>query len=195
MWIHNKFLACNSIAQHCSEAFHLSHVAIHTQISLHTWCVMHSLSFKTWHTREMHAKTTMIFPFPVFQLWFVCCIRFFPSYSAEVLCVFFRKKKPQMNWCGEFFFVLFSLRFQIIFYCFFPEFFLFKFCFSLIWFSRVCLNHSLLTYKVCLNKHVLFVWACMNVWLHVFIIAIEYILYFCAWIDRQFKRDTYTYTI
>lgn len=80
---------------------------------------------------------------------------FFPF--ACSLCFSFQsmKKKPQMNWCGEIvdslpLCFLRSSHFQIIFYCFCN--FVFMPFYS--WFSRVCLNHSLLTYKVCLNKHV-----------------------------------------
>lgn len=97
----------------------------------------------------------MIFPFPVFQLWFVCCIRIFFHSLALCVSLFSPWKKATnelMWWNRGFTAALFfcSSHFQIIFYCFCN--FVFMPFYS--WFSRVCLNHSLLTYKVCLNKHV-----------------------------------------
>lgn len=116
----------------------------------------HSKCGAQYRDRMRKKTTTMIFPFPVFQLWFVCCIRFFPIQLEFGYLFLLVKKKPQMNWCGEiedFFLALFS-NYILLFFRFL---FLFLFCFSLrvlIWFSRVRLNHSLLTYKVYLNKHV-----------------------------------------
>lgn len=97
----------------------------------------------------------MIFPFPVFQLWFVCCIRIFFHSLALCVSLFSPWKKATnelMWWNRGFTAALFfrSSHFQIIFYCFCN----FVFMPFHSWFSRVCLNHSLLTYKVCLNKHV-----------------------------------------
>lgn len=136
----------------------LQYTHIHLCI-LDVWCIRYHSKRGT--PERYMQKQQWFFRFPCFNCDLFVASGFFPSYSAEVLCVFFFAKKATnelMRWNHELFFVLFSLRFQIIFYCFFPEFFFcFKFCFSLIWFSRVCLNHSLLTYKVCLNKHVLFV--------------------------------------
>lgn len=95
-----------------------------------------------------------------FRFLFFSCDLFVASafFSIRLLSVFLfsvHEKKPQMNWCGEIvdslpLCFLRSSHFQIIFYCFCN--FVFMPFYS--WFSRVCLNHSLLTYKVCLNKHV-----------------------------------------
>lgn len=125
--------------------------------------------------------------FSVSRVSIVICLLhpvFFPPIQPEYYVLFFfRKKKPQMNWCGEImncFLFYFRSVFKLYFIVFFLSFFLFQVLFSLIWFSRVCLNHSLLTYKVCLNKHVLFVCfglVCMYVWLHVFIIALQLSIY------------------
>lgn len=146
----------------------LQYTHIHLCI-LDVWCIRYHSKRGT--PERYERKQQWFFRFPCFNCDLFVASGFFPSYSAGVLYVFFsQKKKPQMNWCGEImncFLFYFRSVFKLYFIVFFLSFFFcFKFCFSLIWFSRVCLNHSLLTYKVCLNKHVLFVCfglVCMSV--------------------------------
>lgn len=120
---------------------------------------MHLLSFKMWRTTQrQNEKNNHNNDFSVSRVSIVICL-LHPLFSYSVgvwLFIFACEKKPQMNWCGEiedFFLALFSNYILL----FFRVLFWFLFCFFLcvlIWFSRVCLNHSLLTYKVYLNKHV-----------------------------------------
>lgn len=133
-----------------------------------------------WSTSEQVKKNnkTMIFPFPIFQLWFVCCIRIFSLSSVS--------SKKRHKWIDAVKSrIPFLCRFRIIFYCFRNIFFPSReFYFG--WVMYV-LNHSLLTDKVCLNKHV--AW-CVLVFFAILIafIACEYFVLCFNWQHTGYNR-------
>lgn len=136
----------------------LQYTHIHLCI-LDVWCIRYHSKRGT--PERYMQKQQWFFRFPCFNCDLFVASGFFPSYSAGVLYFFFFAKKSH-KWIDAvkswivfcFIFAPFS-NYILLFFSW--VFFLFQVLFSLIWFSRVCLNHSLLTYKVCLNKHVLFV--------------------------------------
>lgn len=157
MWVYNKFLACIAAEQSfrgissltCCDA-HCTHRTFN--INIHLMCDAFVITQSGgqvrlrmrvgWEWKRKRKNPTMIFPFPVFQLWFVCCIRFLHSFHSGLsLTHLLRVKKPQMNWCGEIEdCAMFLFHFQIIFYCFLPNNHSRFFCLCatiLLWFSRV----------------------------------------------------------
>lgn len=138
----------------------------HTYISAYLMCDAFVIIQNVAHQRDTSENNN---DFSVSRVSIVICLLhpvFFPPIQPEYYVFLFSQKKSH-KWIDAVNCFLFYFRsvFKLYFIVFFLSFF-FKFCFSVIWFSRVCLNHSLLTYKVCLNKHVLFVCfglVCMSV--------------------------------
>lgn len=113
-------------------------------------CDAFVIIWKRGATETQEKNNNHFFPFPVFSI-VICLLHpfFYFIYSTRVL---FSEKKSHKWIDAVKSRILFCSVFKLYFIVFLLSFF---FSLVLIWFSRVCLNHSLLTYKVCLNKHVL----------------------------------------
>lgn len=120
LWVHNKFLACIAAEHLLFRGISFLTCCNAQSIHIELMCEMHSLSLKAagkrewgtlssnWmrvHKWEREKMRCWFLPFPVFQLWFVCCIRFFFSFRSLSLDVCKKATNELMRWNRGFCFV------------------------------------------------------------------------------------------